>query len=160
MDVDGVLTGGEMIIMDSGEEVKIFNVKDRMGFHLVKRSGSGIKLAWITGRGGSQVETQAKQIGIDFLYQQCMDKWSAMQEIMSKTGLKPEQVAFIGDDLVDIPVLKKAGLSVCPADAPIEVSRECDHVSRLRGGKGVFRELGDMILKAQGFWAAACKDFI
>lgn len=160
MDIDGVLTAGEILILDSGEEVKLWNVKDRMGFYLVKRSGSGIKLAWITGRGSKQVEKCAKSVGIDFLYQNCNIKMEAISKIMKKTGLKLSEIAFIGDDLVDYHVLSNAGLSVCPKDAPKEIKDAVDYVSPLNGGKGVLRELADMILKSQGFWKRATKDFL
>ncbi|MBN1621161.1 MAG: HAD hydrolase family protein [Endomicrobiales bacterium] len=160
MDVDGVLTGGEIIILDSGEEVKVWNVKDRMGFYLVKRSGSGIKFAWITGRESKQVELRARESGIDFLYQDCMDKSKAIKEIADKLGIGMEEVAFIGDDLVDIPVIRNVGFSVCPKDALPEVKKEADYVSSLQGGKGILREVVDIVLKAQKVWGKATEGYI
>ncbi|MFH1369271.1 MAG: HAD hydrolase family protein [Elusimicrobiota bacterium] len=160
MDIDGVLTAGEMIILNSGEEIKIWDVKDRLGFHLIRRSGADIKFAWITGRGCEQVEKRANEIGIDFLYQECMNKMDAVMEIMNKTGLKPGEIAYIGDDLVDVPVLKNVGLAVCPSDAPAELKREADYVSKIAGGRGVFREIAEIVLKSQGYWKKATKDFI
>jgi len=160
MDVDGVLTGGEIIIFDGGGEIKMWNVKDRLAFHLVQRSGADIKLAWITGRASKQVADRAAEIGIDEFYQGCMDKAVAMEEILRKLSLKPEQAVFIGDDLIDIPVLRMVGLGICPADAPEEVKKEADYVSGLDGGKGVLREIVEAVLKARGFWKAAVKGYI
>jgi 3-deoxy-D-manno-octulosonate 8-phosphate phosphatase (KDO 8-P phosphatase) len=160
MDIDGVLTGGEMIIMNSGEEIKIWNVKDRFGFHLAYRSGAGIKFAWITGRRSKQAAAQAKEIGIDFLYQDCMRKKDAIEEIMSKTGIKRDEILYIGDDLVDIPVLNFVGIGICPSDAPVELKNAADLVSKLPGGKGVLREAVEMILKAQGLWKKAGRDYL
>jgi len=160
MDVDGVLTNGEIIIFDSGAETKIWNVKDRLGFHLVQRSGADIKLAWITGRASKQVADRAREIGIDEFYQGCMRKRPAMEMILKKYSLKPEQAVFIGDDLIDIPVLKMVGLGVCPKDAPEEVKKEADYISPHAGGKGVLREIVEAVLKARGFWKAAVKGYI
>lgn len=160
MDVDGVLTGGEILIFDSGGEIKIWNVKDRLAFHLVHRSGSGIKLAWITGRSSQQVADRAKEIGIDEFYQGVMEKKTAYEEILRNNKLKPEETVFIGDDLIDIPVLKLAGLSVCPKDAPEEVKKAVDYISPLAGGKGVLREVVELVLKTRGFWKAAVKGYI
>jgi len=160
MDVDGVLTNGEIIIFDSGGETKIWNVKDRLAFHLVQRSGSGIKLAWITGRASKQVSDRAKEIGIDEFYQGVMYKKPAIQEILKKYSLKPEEAAFIGDDLIDIPVLSMVGLAICPKDAPEEVKKAVDYISPYCGGKGVLREAVEAVLKTRGFWKAAVKGYI
>jgi 3-deoxy-D-manno-octulosonate 8-phosphate phosphatase (KDO 8-P phosphatase) len=160
MDVDGVLTNGEIIIFDSGGEIKIWNVKDRLAFHLVQRSGSGIKLAWITGRKSKQVSDRAKEIGIDDFYQGVMQKRGSMEAILKKYSLKPEEAAFLGDDLIDIPVLRMVGLGVCPKDAPEEVKKEADYISPYAGGKGVLREVTEAVLKARGYWKAAVKGYI
>jgi 3-deoxy-D-manno-octulosonate 8-phosphate phosphatase (KDO 8-P phosphatase) len=160
MDVDGVLTGGEIIVFDSGGEIKVWNVKDRLAFHLIRRSGSGIKLAWITGRSSRQVSDRAKEIGIDEFYDDCMNKKEAILEILKKNKLRPEEVVFIGDDLIDIPVFRIVGFSVCPSDAPDEVKKEADYVSPLAGGKGILREVAEAVLKTRGFWKAAVKGYI
>lgn len=160
MDIDGVLTGGEIIVLDSQEEVKIWNVKDRFAFHLVHRSGIDIKFAWITGRQSKQVSDRAKEINIEALYQNCMKKKAALHEIAQRFGLTAEQVAFIGDDLVDIPPLRYAGLAVCPADAPVEVKKEADFVTEARGGRGVLREVVETVLKSQGLWQKATAGYI
>ena len=160
MDVDGVLTSGEIIVFDTGGEIKIWNVKDRLSFHLVQRSGADIKFAWITGRASKQVADRAAEIGIDEFYQGCMHKKEAMDEILKKRSLRPDEVVYIGDDLIDIPVLRMVGLSVCPKDAPEEVKKETDYISSCDGGKGVLREITEAVLKARGLWKAAVKGYI
>jgi 3-deoxy-D-manno-octulosonate 8-phosphate phosphatase (KDO 8-P phosphatase) len=160
MDVDGVLTGGEVIVLDSKEEVKVWNVKDGFAFHLAHRSGAGITFAWITGRKSRQVQDRARESRIEILYQNCMTKRQAMEEIIRKLKIQPSQAAYLGDDLVDIPVFRYVGLSICPADAPAEVKKEADYVSPFEGGKGVLREAVELVLKAQGHWAQATKGYL
>ena len=159
MDVDGVLTGGEIIVLDSGEEVKIWDVKDRFAFHLAKTSDPSIRFAWITGRKSKQVELRAKEIGIHELYQGCMNKKDAMLEILKKYNLNPDEAAYIGDDIVDIQVLKYVGLSACPSDAPDDVKKEVMYVTKVPGGKGCLRELADMVLKSKGIWESAVRKY-
>jgi len=158
MDVDGVLTPGDIVIMESGEEIKSWNVKDRMGFNLARRSGN-LKFAWISGRGCKQVEKTAKDLKIEAIRLKRMDKNEALQEILQEFELKRENFAFIGDDLVDIPVLKRAGLSFCPKDAPEEVKQVVDYVTKTEGGRGVLREVVELILKLQGKWEEATREY-
>lgn len=152
MDVDGVLTGGEIIILDSGEEVKIWSVKDRMGFAMLRESGLPVKLAWITARGSKQVEERAKDLSIHFLYQKTLDKWKAVQECAQKMGIRPDEVAFMGDDLVDLKPLKNVGLAVCPPESHEELLKTCHYVTKTPAGRGTAREVIEMIIKAQGAW--------
>jgi len=158
MDIDGVLTPGDIVIMESGEEIKSWNVKDRLGFNLARRAGN-LKFAWISGRGCRQVEERAKELEIEAVSLKRMDKCEALKEILKKFELKSENFAYIGDDLVDIPVLKKAGLSFCPKDAPEEVKQVVDYVTRTEGGRGVLREVIELILKLQGKWEQATRDY-
>lgn len=158
MDVDGVLTAGEIIILNDGEELKIWNVKDRLGFHLV-RQVEGIKFAWISGRASLEVTARAKELGIEALYQGCKDKSGVYEEILKNFNLKPEETAFIGDDLIDIPILQRVGLAVCPQDAPAEVKKEVDYIAAVSGGKGVLREVVELILKSQGIWDKATAEY-
>lgn len=152
MDIDGVLTKGELIILNSGEEVKIWDIKDRLAFSLLEKSGLDIKLAWISARASKQIEDRAKELKIDFFYENCSDKSKVIQEIIEKANLKYEEIAYIGDDFIDIPVLKKVSLAVCPKDAPKEVKKNCHYVSSKEGGKGVLRELIEIIIKSKGKW--------
>ncbi len=160
MDVDGVLTGGEIIIYNSGEEVKVWNVKDRMGFHLVHRSGADIKFAWITGRSSRQVKERVKEMGIHALVQKCDKKGEALKDIARKLSVRLDEVAFIGDDLIDIPAFRIAGFSACPADAASEVKREVDYIATTPGGKGVFREIAEIVLKSKGSWRKALQGYV
>lgn len=152
MDIDGVLTTGSIIVLESGEEVKAWNVRDRIAFYYARQVKSGLLFAWISGRGSHQLEMRAQEIGIDALYQNCMKKSKALHEIARKYSLSLDEIAYIGDDLIDLPVLVKAGLSVCPRDAVPEVQDRVDLVSAYIGGKGVLREAVEIVLKAQGMW--------
>jgi len=158
MDIDGVLTPGDIVVMESGEEIKSWNVKDRLGFNLARRAGN-LKFAWISGRGCKQVEQRAKELKIESVNLKRMDKCKALKEILRKFKLRAENFAYIGDDLVDIPVLKKAGLSFCPKDAPEEVKQVVDYVSKVEGGRGVLREVIELILKLQGKWEEVTREY-
>ena len=163
MDVDGVLTGGEIIIYESGKhvkELKFWNVRDRMGFSLLRSAKSDLKLAWITGRYCKHVSDQAKELRIESFVQDCMDKATAMKAIIKKYSLKPEQVLYIGDDLVDVPVLRMVGLAVAPNDAIPEALKVADYVTKVAGGKGVLREVAELVLKARGLWKKAAADYL
>jgi len=160
MDVDGVLTNGDIIIRESGEEVKTWNVKDRIGFYFARLCGNGLKFAWITGRASRQVEQQAESIKIDALYQNCMDKKQALQNLMERFSLSADEIAFIGDDLIDLPVLCRVGLSICPHDASFELKEYVDVVSAYAGGKGVFREAVELVLRATGVWEQIIAEYV
>ena len=151
-DIDGVLTAGEIIVLESGEEVKIWNVKDRQGLHTLKQNMPNIKIAWITGRKSKQVEIRAKEQKIDYLVQECKDKVKSILDIANKLSIGLSEIAYIGDDIIDLPVLKKAGLSVCPKDAVIEAKKVSKYISQYDGGKGVFREVCEILLKANNKW--------
>jgi 3-deoxy-D-manno-octulosonate 8-phosphate phosphatase (KDO 8-P phosphatase) len=163
MDVDGVLTGGEIIIYESGKhvkELKFWNVRDRMGFSLLRSAKSDLKLAWITGRYCKHVADQAKELKVESFTQDCMDKATAMKAILKEFSLKPEQVLYIGDDLVDVPVLKMVGLGIAPSDAIPEALKVADYITNVSGGKGVLREVAELVLKARGLWAIAAAKYL
>ena len=151
-DIDGVLTAGEVIVLESGEEVKIWNVKDRQGLHTLKQNLYDIKVAWITGRKSKQVEIRAKEQKVDFLIQECKDKMKAILDIANKLSIGLSEIAYIGDDIIDLSVLKKVGLSICPKDAVIEAKKVSKYISQYDGGKGVFREVCEILLKANNKW--------
>ena len=155
MDVDGVLTGGEIIFINNTDEIKIWNVKDRMGFALAHRTPN-LKLCWITGRESKEASRCAKECHIDAIYQKATKKLAAYADLKAKYKLQDEEIAFLGDDLIDIPVLSHAGLAICPADSPPEVKKEVDLVTKAAGGKGVFREVIEIIIKTQGNWDKVC----
>ncbi|OGR83871.1 MAG: LPS export ABC transporter periplasmic protein LptC [Elusimicrobia bacterium RIFCSPLOWO2_01_FULL_54_10] len=159
-DVDGVLTGGEIIILDSGEEIKIWSVKDRMGFALLKHSGAPIKMAWVTARKSRQVELRAKDVGVHFLRQGSVDKWSAVKDIADSMKISANQIAYVGDDCVDYPVMKRAGLAVCPPESPELIRKTAHYQTRAAAGRGVLREVIELILVAQGRWKKAMAPFL
>jgi 3-deoxy-D-manno-octulosonate 8-phosphate phosphatase (KDO 8-P phosphatase) len=150
MDVDGVLTDGTILILDGGEELKLWNVKDRVGFFTLMKFGDRFPVAWITGRKSKQVRVRAKEIGVKALYQHCDHKGRALEETLKSLGLAREQCLFIGDDLVDIPAFRAAGLALCPADAHPSVRELCHGVTAAAGGRGAVREVIDFVLDAQG----------
>jgi len=160
MDVDGVLTGGEIILLDSKRELKIWNVKDGFGFHLAQLSGDGIQFAWITAGESEQVKIRSEMLKIDVVYQGSFRKKEAIIEITNNLKIKPEETLFIGDDLLDIPVFRYVGFSICPQDAPEEVKREVDYISKIPGGKGVVREVVEIVLKARGLWEKATEQYL
>ncbi len=149
-DVDGVLTDGGILVLNSGEEVKIWNVKDRIAFFILKRFRNRFSTAWITGRRSRQVAERAREVGVSALHQKCDHKGLALEKTLAARGLPAEESLFIGDDLVDLPALRRAGLAVCPSDAHPAVRKICHWVTRAPGGRGVFREVVDRVLEAQG----------
>ncbi len=159
MDVDGVLTGGEIIILNNGEEIKIWSVKDRMGFAMLRASGLPIRLAWITARESKQVKLRAQDLKIDYLYQKSSDKWQAVQEIARKMKISPSEIAYVGDDLVDLKPLQNVGLSVCPPESHDILLKSCDCITKAPSGKGVVREVIELLIRSQGAWPRIMKRF-
>ena len=150
LDVDGVMTDGRIIMDDTGRETKNFNVRDGHGLKILQRYG--VKVAILTGRKSKVVEYRAKDLEIKYVYQKVYNKKEVFEKILKKQKLSADEVAFIGDDIVDVPVLKKVGFSVAVADALDIVKKSVDYVSEHKGGKGAVREICDMILQAQGKW--------
>lgn len=147
-DVDGVLTDGGLYLSDSGEEFKRFNSLDGHGLKMLKNSG--IELAIITGRTSKCVELRAKNLGIARVYQGVEDKLAAMRSLLSDTQLAPEQAAFMGDDVVDLPVMRRVGLALSVPAAPQIVRDHAHYVSQRDAGHGAVREVCELILGAQG----------
>ncbi len=149
-DVDGVLTDGKVAWSSSGEEIKSFDIKDGHGMKLAKRAG--IIIAFITGRTSSAVQQRADELGVDHVYQGAVDKKAALDSLLAETGLADEEVAFLGDDLIDIPVVQRVGLGCAVSDGVEEVRTRADLVTSAPGGGGAGRELIEFILRAQGLW--------
>lgn len=147
-DVDGVMSDGLIYMGNHGEELKAFNVRDGYGIRCLITSD--IEVAIITGRNAKLVENRAKTLGITHLYQGQSNKLIAFEKILSDLSLSPNQVAYIGDDLIDWPVMEKVGLSVAVADAHPLLLPKAHYVTRIAGGRGAVRELCDLILQAQG----------
>lgn len=149
-DVDGVLTAGDIIYSDSGEQTKIFNVKDGVGIRLLKEAG--LKVGIITGRKGQALHHRCVNLGIDLIFDGIRRKDRVLDDITARTGISRDAMAFVGDDLPDLPVMKQVGLAVAVADAHEIIRRQAHITTNARGGKGAVRELSEAILKAQGLW--------
>ena len=150
LDIDGVMTDGRIIMDDEGRELKNFNVREGHGLKVMQRYG--IKVAIITGRQSNLVRHRAKEMDIKDVYQKVFNKKEVFEKILKKHKLSPDETAFIGDDIVDIPVLKRVGFSVAVADAVDVVKKQVDYITSHKGGKGAVREVCEMILKAQEKW--------
>jgi 3-deoxy-D-manno-octulosonate 8-phosphate phosphatase (KDO 8-P phosphatase) len=150
MDVDGTLTDGSLLIMPNGEELKSFNVRDGMGVLLAQLSG--LQVGIITGKISKSLEKRAEKLKITEVYQGVMEKKLILDSILEKHGLKPDQVAYIGDDLGDLEVIKSAGLAAAVADAHPIIKKNCHYICELPGGKGAVREFIEFIIESQGKW--------
>ncbi|HEV2288613.1 MAG TPA: HAD hydrolase family protein [Candidatus Acidoferrales bacterium] len=157
MDVDGVLTKGNVCLQafpdGSVAEMKVFHSHDGAGLKLA--SIVGLRSGVITGRNTPAVSQRAREAGIEFVYQGQAKKTAAYEEILRRAGVKDEEVAYVGDDLPDLPLLARAGLAVAVANATAEVKYTAHYVTRAKGGEGAVREVVELILKAQGKWEAA-----
>ena len=158
MDCDGVLTDGRIWLFEDGEEQKGFHTRDGLGIDLLHRAGlrSGI----ISGRNSTAVENRARSLGMSFVRQGCEDKRQAFAETLVEAGVTNAQVAFIGDDLNDIPLMVQSGLGVAVADAAFETREHAHYITKASGGFGAVREVIELILKAQGRWDALVKEYI
>ncbi|MDH0354279.1 3-deoxy-manno-octulosonate-8-phosphatase KdsC [Morganella sp. GD04133] len=152
-DVDGVMSDGLIYQGNNGEELKAFNVRDGYGIRCLLTSG--IEVAIITGRNAKLLEDRANTLGITHLYQGQSDKLLAYHELLAKLALRPGDVAYIGDDLIDWPVMAEVGLSAAVADAHPLLLPKADYVTQIAGGRGAVRELCDLILLAQNKLDAA-----
>ena len=150
LDVDGVMTDGRIIFDSNGVESKFFNVKDGHGIKMLQRSG--VEVGIISGRQSMVVTNRAKELGIEIVYQKAIDKLTPFRAILADTGLVEDQVAFVGDDVIDIPVLKRVGFAAAPPDAVSEVIPYVHFVTTKGGGWGAVREVCDLIMKAQDNW--------
>ena len=149
-DVDGVLTDGRVIMHDDGSESKNFNARDGHGIKMLIRSG--VEVVLVTGRTSRVVENRARDLGISEIHQKVLEKWVVFEEILTRKGLKPHQAAFAGDDVIDLPVLRRVGLAMAPVDAVPEVKAVCHFISSSPGGHGAAREMVEYLLKSQGLW--------
>jgi 3-deoxy-D-manno-octulosonate 8-phosphate phosphatase (KDO 8-P phosphatase) len=160
MDVDGVLTAGDVIVLESGEEVKLWNAKDRLGLSLVRAYKLPYLLAWITGRQSKTVQVNADDLGVHFVVQKCIDKKAALKKILDENKLTFDQAAFVGDDLIDISTMRHVGLSACPQDAVSDVKKVAHYISPFNGGRGVVRDVFEFILRAQNQWDPLIERFL
>lgn len=157
LDVDGVLTNGQIILDHQGKEIKIFDVQD--GFSIVVFHRMGYKVAIISARASDAVLARAKDLKIEKIYQDARPKINAYQQLLSEMNLKDHEVCFVGDDLPDVEILRKVGVAVSVANAVKEVKSAAHYVTRRQGGQGAVREIIELILKTQGRWDEVLKTF-
>ncbi len=150
LDVDGVMTNGQIIWDSNRNEIKAFHVRDGHGIKMAERAG--LTIAIITGRRSDVVDIRAKELGIKEVYQGALEKVPAFRKILAKLGLEEHEAAYVGDDIVDIPVMSRVGLSFAVANAEPYVKDAAHCVASRNGGEGVVREVIDMLLRARGDW--------
>lgn len=157
LDVDGVLTDGG-IYLGEREELKRYNSRDGAGIKYAMRFG--VEVAVITGRRSMSVERRCAELGIEEVHQKQLNKLPAFLDLLERKGLKPEEAAVVGDDLMEIPMMRKAGVGVAVADAALEVRQQADYVTRARGGNGAVREVVESVLRAKGQWAKCLERYL
>jgi 3-deoxy-D-manno-octulosonate 8-phosphate phosphatase (KDO 8-P phosphatase) len=150
LDVDGVLTEGFLFFDAKGETLKVFHVRDGHGIKMAQRAG--IEVAWVSGRRSDAAYNRARELGINRFYEGVRDKVAILEELLTALNLTPDQVAAVGDEVVDLPLFHRVGLGVAVADAVPEAQAAAHWVTLLPGGKGAVREVCDLLLKAQGKW--------
>jgi 3-deoxy-D-manno-octulosonate 8-phosphate phosphatase (KDO 8-P phosphatase) len=155
LDVDGVLTDGHIIYHDDGRETKIFNVKDGFGLRLLSMAGIDVCIA--TGRMSGALRHRCKNLGIQLIFDGLHHKADILSELIEKTGISANQMAFVGDDLLDLSLMARVALPVAVADAQEEVVQASHAITQLKGGHGAVREVCDAILKAQKKWDPVIK---
>ena len=158
LDVDGVMTDGTLVINTDGSETKFFNSLDGHGIKMWQRAE--LKVALISGRASPPTERRAEQLKIEYVYQDCHYKLPVLEQLVDQIGLLPENMAFIGDDLTDMPVMRYVGFSVAVANAVDEVKECADYVTTRPGGSGAVREVIEYILKNSGRWQELMKRYL
>lgn len=150
LDVDGVLTDNRLIYGDDGQEYKAFYTRDGHGMVLLQKSG--VEIGIITGRKSNLVTKRMADLKVKHVYQGVPDKLPTFEALMQSTGLSLDQVAYMGDDILDLPILTRVGLATCPKDSDPDVLSRVDFVSQHIGGRGAVRELCELIMRAQNTW--------
>ena len=158
LDVDGVLTDGGIIYDDKGVETKAFNAKDGLGIKLLM--DTGIKVGIVTSRASKALYHRCDNLGISLIFDNVKNKAGILNLILDQTGVPAESMAYVGDDLIDLPLLRKVGLSIAVADAHETLLENADMVTTARGGAGAVREVCEAILKAQGLWEKTLERFL
>jgi len=158
LDVDGVMTDGTLIVHADGSESKHFNSLDGHGIKMWQRAG--LKVAIVSGRASEPTERRAEQLQIEHVFQGCHHKLPVFEKLLEQLGLMPRQVAFIGDDLTDLPVIRYVGFGVAVANAVDEVKQHADYVTTRAGGSGAVREVIEHVLKSTGKWQELMKRYL
>jgi 3-deoxy-D-manno-octulosonate 8-phosphate phosphatase (KDO 8-P phosphatase) len=158
LDVDGVLTDGTIVVDYRGRESKFFNALDGHGIKLWKRAG--LKVAFLSGRKSPPTKQQAKELDVDFCLEGRRDKLAGLNELVKMSGFNCNQVAYVGDDLPDLPAMRCAGFKVAVANAVNEIKAAADYITKNQGGKGAAREAIEYLLKKTGRWNELLKKYI
>ncbi len=155
-DVDGVLTNAT-VLMGDGREFKQFHIRDGLGLRLLQRGG--IKVGWVSNRPSTATQQRAEELKVDYLHQTKGSKVNAVEAILKQAGLEWDDVCYVGDDVVDLGALKRAGLAVSVPGGIEEVRALADYVTQAEGGQGAVREVVDLILKTQNKWKALVLEY-
>lgn len=158
LDVDGVLTDGRLFFDNEGNEYKAFHARDGHGIKLLRQTG--VEVAVISGRKSSSVALRMKSLGIEHVYQGHENKVAAFNDVIGLMGIKPEQAAHVGDDLLDLPIMIRVGLAIAVSDANFAVKQRADWCTALPGGQGAVREVCDFIMQAQGRFDAVLSHYL
>lgn len=158
LDVDGVMTDGSIILDNDGNEFKRFHVRDGHGIKMLIKSG--MLVAIVTGRQSRVVERRAQELGITEVHQKCCNKIEAYEKLKNKFSLSDKEIICVADDIVDIPLMRRAGLSFAVADSPDDVKAYAAVITRNKGGRGSVREVTDFILKAKNLWDGIIDGYI
>jgi len=158
LDVDGVLTDGRLFFDKNGDEYKCFHARDGHGIKLLRQAG--VEVAVISGRKSQSVALRMKSLGVEYVYQGHENKIAAFEEIIQSMGIKPDQAAHMGDDLLDLPIMVRVGLSIAVNDANQSVKDYADWCTETSGGMGAVREVCDFIMQAQGSFDAVLKSYM
>jgi len=150
IDVDGVLTDGTIVVNSDGSESKFFSVLDGHGIRLWQRAG--LKVAFLSGRASEPTRYRAEQLEVEYVFQDCHNKLDALEKFLEQIGLSPDRIAYIGDDLPDLSVIRRVGFGVAVANAVDEVKQYADYITTRPGGSGAVREVIEYILKNTGRW--------
>jgi 3-deoxy-D-manno-octulosonate 8-phosphate phosphatase (KDO 8-P phosphatase) len=157
LDVDGVLTDGRIIYHDTGDETKVFHVRDGLGIRLLAMAGIRVGIA--TGRASSALQHRCRNLGITLIFDGLKDKVPVLEQIFRETGISAENIAFVGDDLPDLGIMKRVGMAIAVADAHDMIIQQADWVASCKGGQGAVREVCELILKKKGLWNRAVQHF-
>jgi 3-deoxy-D-manno-octulosonate 8-phosphate phosphatase (KDO 8-P phosphatase) len=157
LDVDGVLTDGRIIYDSRGRDSKFFDVHDGMGVYLLKKAG--IPTVLITAKGSRAIKPRAKDMQVDSVFENISPKTSVLGKILSRYGCSPDELCFVGDDLVDICLLRKVGMPVAVSNACAEVKKTACFITVKEGGRGAVREVSEIILKARNKWQELVKEY-
>ena len=158
LDVDGVLTDGTIVVDAEGRESKFFSVLDGHGIKMWKRAG--LAVAFLSGRESTPTKQQAAELAIDYCLEGRQDKLAGLRELMRLSGMSAGEIAYVGDDLPDLPVIRNVGFSAAVANAVDEVKKQADYVTTRKGGQGAVREVIEYILKKTGRWEGLTKRYM